>query len=798
MVELPLVVTTDQPLIRNTRPTHPAWTTDPVRPWDPDIIAYLEAQGDRYRETPIIVEAGSYVSSFWDKPIVASKTMCAEATEHLDYNSPSPKFLIGDEWHNLRFTVTGVGNVVFTDANPHTITVSPLPKALKAGFVLQITKTVAGNPDVVTYAWLTLMADAAEGATSISCKRIYWDWTVDTGQVITACNGYFYQQGTPAVMLQNLCLLGDARGDPNTPGGDCLEYYENWTYWDTLRTNKYSCDGVALRSSGAVIENLLICGFPGHGLYFSHSEWSGSNTSMHMPWDAKWECQIGKVTVAGAMAGITFIAVDGQFESLIAYGCRDYGIRLKGGNIQGDTIHTWGNNLGLWMSLGNQINQIEAEYCTHGMCAIGDTCQIGAIKAWGNLRTGVLFDVYQSTVGSMHIQQGFRGGEDGNTEDNPIWDYYPTNYALVIRGYISSFICDSVFVETTNGVNGFVLGQDNNFVITAVHLRGTILGSTTNNNPGAYGLRIRQDMSGSTLDFYIYGYGGRTIDAAPTYDLYFDDYLFLDGNSLKFRGPSVNTVRWSDGTTGTFGTPNIPAILLAHNEIEFYLTDGLSINLVHLYEFNENAGSNIIDTGSLLYDGATANSPTWATGHAGYAYCLVCSGNGHKVAFTTQSGLSTLAKASVTVWVKNNVPTENTVILSQRVDDNNRFEIGVGGTGRGTSTLNDIAVALCNGGSSLGYTQSHILSDNLWHQVAIVYDGTKSTNATRLKIYIDGVEETLAFTGTIPATIADLSSVGWLIAGRNGSLPWKGSLDSLRIYQRALYANDLMRLVKRT
>ena len=770
------------PIIRNTRPTHPAFA-DPVTIWDEDVIAFLEAQGDRYRETPILLEAASYVAHFWDQPLVASKTMCAEAATAGDYDSPSPKFLIGDNWHNMAFTVTEVDDVVFNDTNPHAVDVSALPKALKAGFVLQFTGLAGAT------SYLVLMADAAQGATSISCRKLYWNWTVYTDQVVTACNGYYYQQGVPASMLQNLCLVGDPRG---VNDADMLEFYrpDDQGYWDGLRTHDYSCDGVAIRASGAVVDNLLIVNFPGHGLYMSGSEYGGTNTSMHLPWDTKWENQIGTVTVSGAMAGITFSAVDGQFDSLIASGCRDYGIRLNGGNIQGNMIHTWGNTLGLWMSLGNQINQIEAETNLHGMCALGDTCQIGAIRAWDNLRTGVLFDVYQSTVGSMWIKQGFQGSEQVHPYHdsvNPISSSYPVNYALVIRGWTGGFVCPSIYIFTTNGVNGFQLGQDNNFVNRGVHLKGFIAGEDA--TAGLYGLRICQDLTGSTLDFNISGY-----DRA----LWFDDYLFLDGNSFKFRGPSVNTVRWSDGTTGTFESPNIPAILSAHNEVTFYLTESLTTNLVHLYEFNENGGSSLIDTGTLAQNGTTANSPTWATGHAGGAYCLVCSGNGHKVAFATQSGLSTLAKASVTVWVKNNTPTENTVILSQRVDDNNRFEIGVGGTGRGTSTLNDIAVALCNGGSSLGYTQSRPFSDDLWHQVAIVYDGTKSTNATRLKIYIDGVEETLAFTGTIPATIADLSSVGWLIAGRNGSLPWKGSLDSLRIYQRVLYANDLMRLVKRT
>jgi hypothetical protein len=51
-------------------------------------------------------------------------------------------------------------------------------------------------------------------------------------------------------------------------------------------------------------------------------------------------------------------------------------------------------------------------------------------------------------------------------------------------------------------------------------------------------------------------------------------------------------------------------------------------------------------------------------------------------------------------------------------------------------------------------------SDDAWHEYDLVYDGTQATNATRCKLYIDGVLQTaVSFVGTIPASIpADGSS----------------------------------------
>ena len=43
---------------------------------------------------------------------------------------------------------------------------------------------------------------------------------------------------------------------------------------------------------------------------------------------------------------------------------------------------------------------------------------------------------------------------------------------------------------------------------------------------------------------------------------------------------------------------------------------------------------------------------------------------------------------------------------------------------------------------------------NNWQHVSMVYDGNESGNANRLKVYLNGVQESLTFTGTIPATTA--------------------------------------------
>jgi hypothetical protein len=58
-----------------------------------------------------------------------------------------------------------------------------------------------------------------------------------------------------------------------------------------------------------------------------------------------------------------------------------------------------------------------------------------------------------------------------------------------------------------------------------------------------------------------------------------------------------------------------------------------------------------------------------------------------------------------------------------------------------------------------------------WHRVMVVFDGAGADNASRLKLYVDGVQRTLAFTSTIAAT---LGNVGPLVLGK-GSATYFGT-----------------------
>lgn len=69
--------------------------------------------------------------------------------------------------------------------------------------------------------------------------------------------------------------------------------------------------------------------------------------------------------------------------------------------------------------------------------------------------------------------------------------------------------------------------------------------------------------------------------------------------------------------------------------------------------------------------------------------------------------------------------------------------------------------------------------------ISIVYDGSQSTNATKLKIYLNGIPQTLAFTGTIGATIPAGNGI---VTGRRygGTKYWNGDISDIAVYNAVL------------
>ncbi|MBU4347529.1 LamG domain-containing protein [Patescibacteria group bacterium] len=83
-----------------------------------------------------------------------------------------------------------------------------------------------------------------------------------------------------------------------------------------------------------------------------------------------------------------------------------------------------------------------------------------------------------------------------------------------------------------------------------------------------------------------------------------------------------------------------------------------------------------------------------------------------------------------------------------------------------------------------------------WHNLQVVYDGTQSTNADKLKLYLDGSQKTLSFIGTIPTALQN-SSANLEIGGDSDLGGYVSCfIDEVRIYNRALSEDEIGQLYR--
>ncbi len=91
-------------------------------------------------------------------------------------------------------------------------------------------------------------------------------------------------------------------------------------------------------------------------------------------------------------------------------------------------------------------------------------------------------------------------------------------------------------------------------------------------------------------------------------------------------------------------------------------------------------------------------------------------------------------------------------------------------------------------------TDANLVAAN-WQNVQLVYDGSQASNALKLKLFLNGVQKTLTFSGTIPATLA--TSTASLEIGGNASLGtyFSGRIDEVRIYNYALTKEQIFNVM---
>jgi len=193
-----------------------------------------------------------------------------------------------------------------------------------------------------------------------------------------------------------------------------------------------------------------------------------------------------------------------------------------------------------------------------------------------------------------------------------------------------------------------------------------------------------------------------------------------------------------------------------------------------LYKFEDNAND---AEGS--YD-ATFTSPSYATGYIDKA--AVFNGSSSQITFPYLSGITPTSDISASLWINGNAQgNADNVILS--LWDNSNLELRVNNV---SPSVNEIIFVYRT--SSYGSIDSTFTMDiGSWTHLAFTY-----SYGIGFTVYKNGVSSgLLPFTGTI-GTLGGTNKIGAF--GLNNSQYFNGSIDQVRIFDRALDAGEVEQL----
>lgn len=219
-------------------------------------------------------------------------------------------------------------------------------------------------------------------------------------------------------------------------------------------------------------------------------------------------------------------------------------------------------------------------------------------------------------------------------------------------------------------------------------------------------------------------------------------------------------------------------------------THPLSRNLVGCWVMNEGTGSVLQDYSSHGY-AASLSKVTWAAGLRGTA----CAFNG-----TDSRGLvgdvrelNAAPVFSIFLRLCQSDTAADDQICWKRKDAS--YEIRI-------ATWSDLLQ--CNVGNGAwntfgrwawGPAYGGPATDDTWHDVALVYDGSGTGNSQRLKCYIDGALQTAySWNQTIPDTTADLTGYDLYLGYMSGS--FGGRITCCYLWSRALRPGEIGQLYR--
>ena len=214
----------------------------------------------------------------------------------------------------------------------------------------------------------------------------------------------------------------------------------------------------------------------------------------------------------------------------------------------------------------------------------------------------------------------------------------------------------------------------------------------------------------------------------------------------------------------------------------------ISTGLVGWWKFEDGSGVSAVDSSGSGNTGTLANGPTWTTGKVSKAVSFDGSNDYVSVPYTSK--LAPASAVSFGAWFKVINKANSQVIISKT--ESGGYNIGLNNSSGACASSTSVCGLVNVGGTyyPVDYAVSN-LSNDTWYRADVTYD-----NET-VKLYLNAV---IVASNTNPSGNISYTENNTLCVGSeaSGVAPgtcvgalFNGSIDDVRIYNRALSAQDV-------
>ena len=370
-----------------------------------------------------------------------------------------------------------------------------------------------------------------------------------------------------------------------------------------------------------------------------------------------------------------------------------------------------------------------------------------------------------SAVGTVYLNEN--GPANGITinlsSDNPAATV-PTSVTVPAGTNILTFNITTVPVssDTTANITASYSGATQTAPLT-IAASGPIVSAVTVTNIGSTAATINWTTNVPSSSQVSYGtstaYGSQSTL----------DNTLVTTHSVTLTGLSASfTYHFSVTSLDSQGRPGTSA------DNVFTTTGGL----IGYWNFDEGTGTIAHDTSGSGYN-ANVNGASWVAGKINSALSF----NGTTNVLTPDIGLGTTF--SISAWV-NPSAAQGAYTRIAETQYNGGLYLGTDSTGSKLKFIvNTGAGATGNCGAAFGCAEGGTITSGGWHLVTATFDGTTG------KLYLDGAV-IASDTFTAPAITNFPLYIGTYYGGGSG---WKGSIDDVRLYSRALTSTEVAGLI---